>query len=59
MIYTLPAVKAACVVPVEDDAAGEVPLACVILKEGQTATEQEIVQLVEGENIVMNFSSFF
>ncbi len=33
LIYSNSAVQTVCVVPVEDDAAGEVPLACVILKE--------------------------
>ena len=48
MIYTHPAVKTVCVVGIEDDNAGEVPLACVIVKDGHTATEGEIVKLVEG-----------
>ncbi len=50
VISSHPAVKLVCVVPVEDDAAGEVPLACVILKDRETATEQEIVILVKGES---------
>ena len=48
VIYTHPAVKTVCVVPIEDDSSGEVPLACVILKDGHTATEDEIIKLVEG-----------
>ena len=48
VIYTHPAVKTVCVVGVDDDSAGEVPLACVIVKEGYTVTEQEIIKLVEG-----------
>ncbi len=48
--------KATCVVGVEDDEAGEVPLACVILKEGQTATEQEITRLVKGKFCLVTFT---
>ena len=48
VIYTHPAVKTVCVVGIADDSAGEVPLACVIVKEGHNVTEQEIVKLVEG-----------
>ena len=48
VIYQHSAVKATCVVGVENDEAGEVPLACVILKEGQTVSEEEIIQLVAG-----------
>ena len=50
VIYTHPAVKSVCVVPLEDERAGEVPLACVILKDGHSATEEEIVKLVEGQS---------
>ena len=49
MIYTHPAVKTVCVVGIEDDNAGEVPLACVIVKDGHTATEEEIVKLVDSK----------
>ena len=48
MIYTHPAVKTVCVVGVDDDSAGEVPLACVIVKEGHTVTEKEITKIVRG-----------
>ena len=36
-------------VGIDDDSAGEVPLACVIVKEGHNVTEQEIITLVEGK----------
>ena len=49
VIYTNPAVKTVCVVGIDDDSAGEVPLACVIVKEGHNVTEQEIIKLVEGK----------
>ena len=49
VIYTHPAVKTTCVVGIENDEAGEVPLACVILKDGQTTTEEEIKKLVDGQ----------
>ena len=48
VIYTHPAVKTVCVVGIDDDNAGEIPLACVIVKEGHRVTEQEITKLVEG-----------
>ncbi len=53
VIYTHPSIAKVCVVPVEDDDAGEIPLACVILKEGQTATVEEIIELVEGFVLVL------
>ena len=53
VIYTHPAVKTVCVVGIDDDSAGEVPLACVIVKEGHSVTEQEIVKLVEGTQCKM------
>ena len=43
-----------CVVGIDDDSAGEVPLACVIVKEGHNVTEQEIIKLVEGKIRVNN-----
>ena len=43
-----------CVVGVDDDSAGEVPLACVIVKEGNNVTEQEIIKLVEGKTQMNN-----
>ena len=55
VIYTHPAVKLACVVSVEDDSAGEVPLACIILKDGHSATEQELTKLVAGHCCWMYF----
>ena len=58
MIYTHPAVKTVCVVGIDDDSAGEVPLACVIVKEGHTVTEQEIIKLVEGMKCQMFTSAF-
>ncbi len=51
VIYFHPAVKSVCVVPVEDESAGEVPLACVIVKDGHSATEEEIMKLVAGEKV--------
>ena len=54
VIYTHPAVKTVCVVGVDDDTAEEVPLACVIMKEGHTVTEKEIIKLVEGKTEVNN-----
>ena len=58
VIYTHPAIKRACVVGIDDDSAGEVPLACVIVKEGHKVTKQEIIKLVEGKNGVVSFSVF-
>ena len=52
VIYTHPAVKTVCVVGIDDDSAGEVPLACVIVKDGHNVTEQEITKLVEGKTHV-------
>ncbi len=49
VIYTHPAVKSVCVVPVEDDSAGEVPLAYIVLKDQQNVTEEEIAMLVKGQ----------
>ena len=49
VIYTHPAVKTVCVVGVEDDEAGEVPLACVIVKDGHSVSKEEIVEVVEGK----------
>ena len=43
-----------CVVGIDDDSAGEVPLACVIVKEGHNVTEQEIIKLVGGKIHVNN-----
>ena len=40
-----------CVVGIDDDSAGEVPLACVIAKEGHNVTEQEIIKLVGGKTL--------
>ncbi len=48
VVFTHPAVKSVCVVPVPDESHGEVPLAFVILKEGHSASEEEIVKLVDG-----------
>ena len=48
VIYTHPAVKTVCVVGVEDDTFGEIPLACVIVKDGHSVSEENIVRLVEG-----------
>ena len=45
-----------CVVGIDDDSAGEVPLACVIVKEGHNVTEQEIVKFVEGMQCKMFIS---
>ena len=56
VIYTHPAVKTVCVVGIDDDSAGEVPLACIIVKEGHNVTEQEIVKLVEGMQCKMFIS---
>ena len=36
-------------VGIDDDSAGEVPLACVIVKEEHSVTEQEIIKLVGGK----------
>ena len=41
-------------VGIDDDSAGEVPLACVIVKEGHNVTEQEIIKLVGGKIHVNN-----
>ena len=48
VIYTHTAVKTVCVVGVDDDNFGEVPLACVIVKNGHSVSEEEIINLVEG-----------
>ena len=48
-----------CVVGIDDDSAGEVPLACVIVKEGQSVTEQEIIKIVEGTKCRMFISTPF
>ena len=43
-LYTCPKVKDVQVIGVPDEAMGEEVMACVVLKEGQTATEDEIKQ---------------
>ena len=45
-------------VGIDDDSAGEVPLACVIVKEGHNVTEQEIIRIVEGKSGNVCFSIF-
>ena len=49
MIFTLPAVQNVCVVSVPHEETGEAPLAWVILKQGMSATEQDIQNVVKGE----------
>ncbi|MBS7647318.1 long-chain fatty acid--CoA ligase [Candidatus Bathyarchaeota archaeon] len=46
VLYEHPAVKLCCVVGKPDPVAGEVPKAFVVLKEGVTATEEELMRFV-------------
>jgi len=47
VVYEHPAVKMCAVVGKPDHVAGEIPKAFVVLKEGATATEEEIINFVE------------
>ncbi len=49
MILKHPSVHNVCVIPIPDPAAGEVPLAWVIKKQGMAVTQQEIITMVQGE----------
>ncbi len=47
VLYSYPKVALAAVIGVPDDLKGEVPKAFIILKQGETATEQEIIDYVK------------
>ena len=49
IIFTHPGIQNVCVVGIPDEQAGEVPMAFIILKEGATITQQQIVQLVDSK----------
>jgi len=49
LLYEHPAVKEVAVTGKPDDFAGEIPKAFIILKNGVTPTEAEIVRFVEGK----------
>jgi len=48
IIYEHPAVKLCAVVGKPDPIAGEIPKAFIVLKDGASATEEEIIRFVEG-----------
>ncbi len=54
-----PSVKNVCVVGVPNSDQGEAPLAWVILKEGETATGEEIQKLVQGELTYCKTGKFY
>ncbi len=47
LLYEHPAVKMCAVIGKPDPAAGEIPKAFIVLKEGKTATEEEIIDFVK------------
>jgi acyl-CoA synthetase (AMP-forming)/AMP-acid ligase II len=49
LLLTHPAVADAAVIGVADDEAGEIPVGYVVLKEGQSVTDADIMQFVAGQ----------
>jgi long-chain acyl-CoA synthetase len=48
VLYEHPAVRECAVIGKPDDDAGEIPKACVVLKEGKNATAEELIQFCAG-----------
>ena len=49
LLLTRPAISASAVIGIEDEESGEVPKAFVVIREGQPATAEEIMEFVAGQ----------